>query len=158
MALRRLHPLLRLALLLPGLVGPAACVGAQRTYPGPRLPRGEAAVLQVRGTGSDVGMAGETRYMVSIVRLDGRRHRGLRSVLEVLPGGHVVELRWHKMQVPYAWGDDLHADRWHWVPIAGGTAILEVDAAPGTSYELDWPDDGPDVPAGPPRGFVPIVR
>ena len=144
-----------LVLLAPGLL--AAC-GPARAYPGPSLPRDETAVLQVRGTGTDVGQPGATRYMVSILRLDGKRFRGARTTIAVLPGEHVLQLRWHKMQSPYYLGMDVHADTYHWRPIASGTVTLEVNAAPGMSYELDWPDDGPDVPPGPPRGFVPIER
>ena len=135
----------------------AAC-GPARAYRGPARPRAETAVLSIRGTGHDVGMAGDTRYMVSLRKLDGRPWRGIKSIVSVLPGPHTVELRWHKMKVPYWPGDDLHADRQHWVPIAGGTAIYEIDAEAGVSYELVWPDDGPDAPAGPPLGFEPIVR
>ena len=135
----------------------AGC-GPARTYSGPRLPRDQTAVLQIRGTGSDIGMVGETRYMVTIRKLNGRPYRGAKSILEVLPGTHEVEMRWHKMQVPYWPGNDVHADRYDWRPIANGTVTLTVEAEAGMSYELDWPDDDRDVPPGPPHGFVPIVR
>ncbi|MDF1702693.1 MAG: hypothetical protein P1V36_16215 [Planctomycetota bacterium] len=148
----------RLLPLLLGLaLGLAAC-GPARTYPGPRLARGEAAVLRVRGTGTDVGMSGDTRYAVTIRKIDGRPYSGLRSILEVVPGAHVLELRWHKLRIPPYLGDGPSTERYRWIPIASGTAIVSVEAEAGVSYDLDWPDDRPHVPPGPPRGFVPIER
>lgn len=141
-------------LAAPGVAG----CGPARAYPGRTLPRSETSVLSVRGTGHDVGSPGDTRYMVSLRKLDGRPWRGVKSIVSVLPGPHTVELRWHKMEVPYRLGFDLHADTHHWVPIAGGTAVFEIDAEAGVSYELLWPDDGPDTPPGPPLGFEPVRR
>ena len=65
--------------------------------------------------------------MVSILRLDGRRFRGARTTIAVLPGEHVLQLRWHKMQSPYYLGMDVQADTYHWRPIASGTVTVEVD-------------------------------
>lgn len=144
--------------LLLFVLAPLAGCGPARTYAGPARPRADTAVLRVWGTGSDVGSPGEARYRVWLRTLDGERYRGAKTILEVLPGPHVLELRWQKQVIPHWLGNDPGADRYDWHPIADGVVTVEVDAEAGMSYELDWPDDDRDVPAGPPSGFVPVPR